>query len=225
MAITYEHVVPWGRNLDEYRRMFGLSDPDLRKKIVGFGDGPASFNCEMKRAGHSVTSIDPIYRFSRPEIQDKISTAKEAVIGQTRANMDKFVWKNIGSLENLVEIRMQAMRLFLDDFDAGKSDGRYIVHELPEKTGFPDGFFDIGLSSHFLLFYSQLGTDFHIRSISEMLRCCGEVRIFPILNLNAQKSEVLDDVTVHFRREYDVRRVKVEYEFQKNGNEMLVIGR
>jgi len=31
--------------------MFQLSDDDLCKKIVGFGDGPASFNYEITQKG------------------------------------------------------------------------------------------------------------------------------------------------------------------------------
>ncbi len=44
MAFQLNSVVPWGRNLAEYRLMFELSDEDMKKKIAGFGDGPASFN-------------------------------------------------------------------------------------------------------------------------------------------------------------------------------------
>jgi len=34
-------VVPWGRSFDEYRRMFALSDCDLRGRVLGcaFDDG------------------------------------------------------------------------------------------------------------------------------------------------------------------------------------------
>lgn len=42
-------VVPWGRNLEEYKLMFNLSEADLNAKILGCADGPASFNAEMTR--------------------------------------------------------------------------------------------------------------------------------------------------------------------------------
>ena len=57
---TLNRVVPWGRSFEEYRRMFALSDADLQLKILGCADGPASFNAEASRLGHSVISIDPI---------------------------------------------------------------------------------------------------------------------------------------------------------------------
>ena len=62
---TLDSVVPWGRNLSEYRRMFLLTEEDMRKRIAGFGDGPASFNAETTKLGYDVTSLNPIYNFSR----------------------------------------------------------------------------------------------------------------------------------------------------------------
>lgn len=62
-------VVPWGRTLQEYKLMFNLSEIDLNKKILGCGDGLASFNAEMTELGYSVVSIDPIYEFSGNKIR------------------------------------------------------------------------------------------------------------------------------------------------------------
>jgi hypothetical protein len=68
-----------------------------------------------------------------------------------------------------------------------------------------------------------LGLEFHIQSITEILRLCKEVRIFPLLNLNAEKSEVLDGIIEHFNKNYTVEIKKVAYEFQKSGNQLLSI--
>lgn len=96
---------------------------------------------------------------------------------------------------------------------------------MPEKTSFPDLTFELGLSSHFLVLYSQLGLEFHIPSINEMLRIAKEIRIFPLLNLDAKKSELVDALIAYFQTDYIVKIEKVDYEFQKNGNEMLTIKR
>lgn len=72
MAFKLENVVPWGRNLEEYRLMFQLSDVEMAKKIAGFGDGPASFNHEATMRGCSITSFDPIYQFTKKEIEQRI---------------------------------------------------------------------------------------------------------------------------------------------------------
>lgn len=65
MAFKLDSVVPWGRNLEEYKLMFGLDDSDISKRIAGFGDGPACFNCEMTDKDSYVISFDPLYQFSK----------------------------------------------------------------------------------------------------------------------------------------------------------------
>jgi len=47
MAFELKNTVPWGRNLDEHKSMFTLTEADLNKGIISFGDRPASFNYEM----------------------------------------------------------------------------------------------------------------------------------------------------------------------------------
>lgn len=225
MAFELKNTVPWGRNLEEYKSMFGFSDSDLSKSIISFGDGPASFNFEMYSLGKKVVSIDPVYRFSVEEVRARINETKDIVVEQTKKNLSNFVWTKIKDVEELEKMRLSAMENFLKDFEVGKKEGRYINHEMPTRTAFDDLSFDIGISSHFLILYSQLGLDFHIDSVAEMLRVAREVRIFPILNLDAKKSELLDRIIKYFEPNFTLNIVKVDYEFQKNGNEMLTIER
>ncbi|WP_348800268.1 hypothetical protein [Flavobacterium adhaerens] len=225
MTFELKNVVPWGRNLEEYTKIFKLTDSDLNSKIISFGDGPASFNAEMTQLGKKVISLDPIYQFSKAELRQRIDETKETVMEQMRTNQDKFVWKNIKNVAELEKIRMGAMTNFINDFELGKEQQRHVHHELPNSTKYEALEFDLGLSSHFLILYSQLGLDFHIKSITEMLRISKEIRIFPILNLNATKSEVLDDIITHFKTDFDIKIETSDYEFQKNGNQMLVIKR
>ncbi|HKH12276.1 MAG TPA: hypothetical protein VKA73_14135 [Rubrobacter sp.] len=53
-------MVPWGRSLDEYARMFALTPEDLRGRILDCAAGPASFNAEATAAGHRISSCDPL---------------------------------------------------------------------------------------------------------------------------------------------------------------------
>lgn len=223
MAFELTNIVPWGRNFEEYTKMFSLANDDLDKRIISFGDGPASFNAEMTQLNKTVVSIDPIYQFSKEELKQRITETKEAVIEQTRLNYSNFTWKNIRDIDHLEETRMNAMAKFIDDFEQGKKERRYVPHELPEPAPFNTLEFGLGLSSHFLLLYSQLGVQFHIDTIKEMLRICSEIRVFPILNLNAGKSEVLPYILEYFNTKYLISIIDVDYEFQKNGNKMLVI--
>ncbi len=68
MAFTLEQIVPWGRSFGEYVRMFALTEADLEKRILGCGDGPASFNAAMFRRGRRVVSVDPLYGFSAEQV-------------------------------------------------------------------------------------------------------------------------------------------------------------
>jgi hypothetical protein len=55
-----------------------------------------------------------------------------------------------------------------------------------------------------------------------MLRVAGEVRIFPLLEMNANKSLYVQGIIDELGAErMEVR--KVNYEFQIGGNEMLII--
>ncbi|MBD5159383.1 MAG: class I SAM-dependent methyltransferase [Ruminococcus sp.] len=223
MSFKLNDVVPWGRNFGEYVNMFNLTESDLSKKIAGFGDGPASFNCEATAKGYDVVSFDPVYKFSGEEISKRIEEVRIIVMQQMKENIDNYVWKNIRDLNELENLRMSAMLLFLSDYDCGKAENRYIFHTLPEKLPYNDNTFDIGLSSHFLMMYTSLGYDFHIKAISEMLRVCREVRIFPIVDLDANNTSLINDVLSYFNNHYTTEIVTTNYEFQKGENKLLII--
>jgi hypothetical protein len=61
--------------------------------------------------------------------------------------------------------------------------------------------------------------------LEEMLRICREIRIFPLLDLDAKESDVLKGVIGFFRKNYRVTIEPVAYEFQRNGNTMLRIAK
>src|SRR6185436_7819479 len=144
---TLDAVVPWGRSFDEYRRMFALTDADRSARILGCADGPASFNADATRGGMRVTSCDPLYRCDAPQIRERIAATFDEMIDQTRRNAGEFVWTSeIPSVDALAGVRTAAMNLFLDDYDVGRRDGRYVDAELPSLP-FADGEFDLALCS------------------------------------------------------------------------------
>jgi hypothetical protein len=62
--------------------------------------------------------------------------------------------------------------------------------------------------------------------VLEMLRVSREVRIFPLLTLMLERSPHLDPLMSELQQAgYQMKVVKVTYELQKGGNEMLVICR
>jgi len=226
MAFTLKDIVPWGRSFEEYCSMFKLSPDDLQKRILGCGDGPAGFNAGFARRGGRVVSADPVYRFTAEDISRRIDETYCEVMEQTVKNRDEFVWKSISSPEELGRIRMRAMGEFLSDFDAGRRRGRYVAAELP-RLPFGNNAFDIALCSHLLFLYSErLSLTFHMDSIEELCRVAKEARVFPLLELGARRSRHLDAVVEGLEGQgYHVGIEKVDYEFQRGGDEMMRVSK
>lgn len=217
-------VVLWGRTFEEYKLMFNLSDADLNAKILGCGDGPASFNAEMTQLGYSVVSIDPVYQFSALQIKQRVQETYESVISQVRQNSYRYIWKNFRDADELGRSRLAAMERFLLDYEVGKAVGRYLPQSLPSLE-FPTHQFELCVCSHLLFLYSeQLSLEFHVAAIHELLRVSQELRIFPLLKLDSESSPYVEAVLQKFSREgFNVQVLLVDYEFQKGGNQMLRI--
>jgi SAM-dependent methyltransferase len=224
--VQLTEVVPWGRSFDEYRRMFALSEADLKKRILGCADGPASFNAELTERGGKVVSVDPLYRFSQDQITARIAVTRDLVLAQVRMTGDQFVWEQIISVEQLAKLRATAMEFFLQDFAAGLQAGRYQAAELPILP-FADQSFELALCSHFLFLYSdQLSLEFHGQALRELCRVAAEVRVFPLVRLDGQASEYVTPVVEKFLAEgYAADILQVDYEFQKGANKQLRIRR
>jgi SAM-dependent methyltransferase len=224
MSIQLDEVIPWGRSFDEYRRMFSLSERDLGGRILGCADGPASFNAEATALGHRVVSCDPIYAFTAPEIEKRVQDWCADMIAKVWKHLDGFVWTDFRDPDHLGACRIAAMRRFLADFDRGRREGRYLVASLPELPLAPDSF-DLALVSHFLFLYSDhLDFAFHEAAVLELLRVAKEVRIFPLLTLERKRSPHLEPLRYELKnRGIHSEIVRVPYEFQRGGNEMLRI--
>jgi len=225
--VELAEVVPWGRGLNEYKAMFSLSDNDLKKSILGCGDGPASFNAELSKSGHDIVSVDPIYQFNSKEIRSRIDEVYPQIMSQVAKNTEDYVWKNIANFEAMGSTRMAAMQSFLADYAQGKKSGRYINASLP-RLPFKNIEFELALCSHYLFLYSeQVNQKQHLLSMKELCRVAAEVRVYPLLSIsNNQISPHLTSVISGLKNcDLSVSLVPVEYEFQKGANEMLVVKR
>ena len=116
------------------------------------------------------------------------------------------------------------MRGFLDDYEAGKQDGRYVPAALPYLP-FATSSFDIVLCSHFLFFYSDsLSLTFHQQSVDELCRVAHEVRIFPLLTYNAEPSPLVPSILEYAKQGGRIISIeKAAYEFQRGGNLMMKV--
>ena len=222
--IKLETVVPFGRSLDEYCKMFNLTPAELNLRILGVADGPASFNSELTRQGGQVTSVDPLYAFNAAEIRSRFDAVVDNIIEQIKQTPHNWVWSYHGSPDELRANREKVMSLFLDDYAQQVDSQRYITGELPTLP-FATHQFDLALCSHFLFLYSDhFSLDFHLQSIREMLRVANQVRLFPLLTLTLQRSPYLESIQREMTASgWSVQIQPVEYELQKGGNEMLVI--
>lgn len=224
MTFTLDQVIPWGRSLDEYRRIFGLTEENLAGSILGVGDGPASFNAEMTAQGRRVLSVDPLYAFTQAEISRRIDETYDRVVDQLWPILDLYMWNEFADPNALGRHRRETMQRFLADYEIGRSEGRYVVGELP-LLDFADAHFDLALCSHLLFLYTeQLSYAFHLAAVQEMCRVAREVRIFPLLDLAVQRSRHLEPLCEQLADQgYGVAVVRVNYEFQRGGNQMLVV--
>jgi hypothetical protein len=221
-TIKLNEVIPWGRSFEEYQRLFCLAGQDLAGRILGCGDGPASFNAEATARGHAVVSCDPLYAFSPAQIERRVQDCYDDLIAQVRRDQAGFVWEEFHDPDHLGRCRVAVMRRFLADFEAGKAQGRYVTAALPELP-FADGQFDLALVSHLLFLYSErLDLAFHRAAVEELLRVAREVRIFPLLNLDRSPSPHVEPIRRHVAgRGWRAEITAVPYEFQRGGKEML----
>lgn len=224
MAFTLDRVVPWGRSLEEYVGMFDLTEDDLKRRVLGCGDGPASFNVELNQRGYRALSVDPLYQFTAAQIESRIEATYAVVLEQLLQNTQDYVWNVIESPEDLGRIRMAVMQKFLADYEQGKREGRYLTASLPSLP-FCKGQFGLTVCSHFLFLYTeQLSLDFHRNAIKEMRRVAEEVRIFPLLDLGAKESPYVPTIVQELEQAgHKVEIRQVAYEFQRGGNKMMRI--
>jgi hypothetical protein len=219
-----DEVIPWGRSFDEYRSMFRLSEGDLAGSVLGCGDGPASFNAEATAAGHDVVSCDPLYNFSADEIERRVVECHGTVVSQLHREAGRFVWTRFRDPHHLGECRLAAMRRFLADYDCGRREERYVAASLPQLP-FADGQFPLAVVSHLLFLYGdRLDLGFHLAAVGELLRVAGEVRLFPLLGLDGQPSPHVGPLRDRLVAGGGLVRVEpVSYEFQKGGDQMMVV--
>ncbi len=224
MVIHLEKVVPVGRTLDEYIKMFNLTEDDCKKSILSVADGPASFNAEGSQLGYTIKSVDPLYVFNSEQIKNRFDEVIDNIIEQIENTSNNWVWSYHKSPQDLRKNRENVISLFCEDYEQGKKEHRYEIGELP-KLKYKDNEYELGLISHFLFLYSEhFDQQFHLDSINEMLRVCQEVRLFPLITLKHEIYPYLDVIIEAFKnKDYECKIETVAYELQPKGNQMLKI--
>jgi hypothetical protein len=226
MAIALDQIVPWGRSRREYELMFRLGTAELSEGVLDCGGGPSSFTAELAASGARVVSVDPIYAFAGSSIQARFEATMGPMLAQVRGTPDDWVWSYHRDPEDLCANRRAAIARFLSDYEAGLSERRYVLGELPELP-FDPGSFGLAVCSHLLFLYSDLLSEkFHVQSVLELCRVAREVRIFPLLTLRGAPSPHLAAAQSALDAQgWTSEVVRVNYELQRGGNQMLRIFR
>lgn len=213
------------RSFDEYRAMFTLTDEDLNGSILDCPGGGSSFTALATAAGGTVVTADPIYAQPCETLGALVIAEAERGSAYTVANSGRYLWDFYGDANGHRRMRQTSARAFADDVRA--SPGRYVPAALPALP-FRDGQFDLVLSSHFLFTYAdRLDSSFHRDALLELHRASrGDVRVFPLIDHAGRPLPTLVD---QLRGELaslgiptEIRQV--DYEFQRGGGHMLVLG-
>lgn len=222
--LDLKDIVLIGRTFNEYYKMFNIGSINKNEKILDVASGVSSFCAEARALGYDVTASDRIYCFSAEEIEEKCAKDLETTMEKMEEVKNLYKWEFFKDIEHLKRQRGKAYKGFIEDFKQNSTVG-YVNTEYP-KNNFKDKQFNIALVSHFLFMYDEyLDYEFHKQVVKELTRITSkEIRIFPMVNLRGEKS-----LFVHKLAEdgdfskYKFEIVKVDYEFVKGGNEMLVI--
>ena len=183
----FSKVVFFGRSLSEYINMFDLHLGEMTGlSVFDCASGPAAFAFEAAAHGISVTACDPMYAHTLPDLRVIVDAHAEAVRSRQVEMMDLFHPEVVSVGE-----RRKAMEVFLNDFESGKKDGRYVAGTLPALP-FPDQSFDMALQGNLLFLYSDVASggmlesspfdyEFHKRSVFELMRLVKrDLRIYPL---------------------------------------------
>jgi hypothetical protein len=204
--------------------MFCLTKTHLGGSVLDCPGGASSFTVEATDLGPRVTAVDPIYAMSTSELKWRVMAEPDRGSAHTAAGIDRYLWDFYGDIEGHREMRKRAASLFTRDIE--EHTERYVPASLPILP-FEDRQFDLVLSSHFLFTYAdRLDQDFHHEALVEMHRVCKrEVRVFPLLDQGGHSLDAMIETLLGLllRQGIDARIRQVPYEFQRGGNQMLVL--
>lgn len=220
-----ERLVLWGHHLDEYRDMFDLPEAALGMRFLEFQSGASAFQSELRSFAAHLVSYDDWFDCNHDILREKVEKSFAARLAQITQRAEEFDLNRYeGSLEKLVAYRRQGVQEFLQDYDLGHAEGRY-VFAAQANLPFANFFFDFALSAHH--FFSAIAPQtvaYHVAMIEELARAAKEVRIFPLVDAQGIPSELLGPVILNLQQKnYGIEVRNVAYHLQPRGNAMLRI--
>ncbi len=218
---TVTPLIPsWVHTLDDYRRMFALTDRDLERALLDYPAGISSFNAETHALGKTnVVSADPHYNLSPLDMTKRVDHIIQRLAMQLDQYADRIQERGAKTLENIIYAWNQHAQLFLADYSPGKLENRYQHATLP-KLPFKDFQFDLALCSD-LIFRTEK-TEAPEKTIAELCRVAHEVRVFPLLDEHGNVSADIGPVMLLLQQKnFGIEVREVPYQLQKGSNAML----
>jgi len=210
------------RSFAEYQAMFALTDADLAGRVLDCPGGGASFTASLCGRGGDAFAVDPAYSTPAADFIRRLNGELDRGSAWTRAHAQRYVWDFHGDPDQHARMREDSARMFGEDLL--RRPDRYQAAALPELP-FPDGAFDLVLSSHLLFTYAdRLDADFHLAALREMARVSrGRVRVYPLVD---QAGQPLPDLLEHLIAQLTAdgiapHLVDVGYAFQRGATAML----
>jgi SAM-dependent methyltransferase len=216
-----------GRSWQEYLKMFSLEgmikDRSLcEMKILDCAAGASTLTAHLADKGVNIRAVDFLYDLEPAEIGEKCHEHLKLLVNNISKIENAFDWTFFTSLDGLRDHRTETCKHFTRDYQNNRE--RYIPADITALP-FNDNEFDLVICSHLLFIYDyRLDYDFHLNSVNEMLRVSKkELRIYPLVKHHQQKSLFVEDIFRDLEDEVYVDLVKVDYQFRKGANEMLIL--
>lgn len=196
----------WVYNLDDYKKLFALSEADLQKSILEFPGYFSSCNAEITALGGKIVSLDPLYQLSPEQMAEHIDQLFKFRLSDWRQYLQKRPWLNTW--------RKNAEK-FLADYALGKQQGRY---QTPAAYS-AEKMYDLLLSADYL-FKNGNKVD---QIMDQLCHMATEVRIFPLPNVEHISSELGPLMLSFQQRNFGVEVRAISYPQRNDGKAMLRI--
>jgi hypothetical protein len=191
--------------------------------VLDCSAGASSFVAGLSRRGIDAVAVDPAYDLAGDQLAEVAAAGLRDGNAIAASFPDRFTWSWYGSREARERMRSRALAEFV--LDLAEHPDRYVAASLPTLP-FDDGTFELGVCSHLLFTWAdQLGYEWHLASLRELVRVAREVRVFPtVLQGAGEPVPFWDELMTALRADgIVVRTRRVGYEFQIGAQEMLVL--
>ncbi len=185
-------------SLADYQKIFDLTNQDLQKKLLDFPAGVSSVNAELNALGLTMVSADPLYSLNQTQMQRFAQDNLKKNIAETQDPILIANWK-------------RSTELFLDDYEKGQQQGRYIAMPLPpfSQSHSP---YELLLCMD-LLFSQSFSKPYETTELmNDLAKLAAEVRIYPLPEDKSSVNCALGPIMLEFQqRNFGVEVKAIEW--------------